>query len=211
MEENLKHILIAGAGGHGQEIKEELEISFPGISIDFYDRAGFSVPSPLQHFPMIQDLDQLQGRFAENPHFALGVGAPENRERLVQALTARGGSYQPIHSLRAQVSPSATGSFDALAFSYVGPNTRLGTGVLINTRANVHHEVQIGDYTEIGPGALVLGQVSIGKNCRIGAGAVLLPGVQLSDRVVVGAGAVVTMDLTGDQTVVGVPAKPIKK
>jgi acetyltransferase-like isoleucine patch superfamily enzyme len=98
-----------------------------------------------------------------------------------------------------------------MAFSFVGPQTQLGKGVLVNSRANVHHESVIGEYSEIGPGALILGRVKIGKKCRIGAGAVVLPGVEIGDQVVVGAGAVVTKNVPDNQILVGIPAAPLQK
>lgn len=200
-------MIIAGAGGHGLEIKEELELLNPSFSFTFFDHAGFKVGSPLIHLPLIQDLEGLQKEFRNNPRYALGVGKPEFREKFVTIFTEVGGEYFPVHAKTAQVSSTATGVFDAMAFSFVGPNVQLGTGVLINSRANIHHDSLLGDYTEIGPSALILGGVKIGKKCRIGAGAVILPGVQLGDNVVVGAGAVVTRNIDSGSKVVGIPAR----
>ena len=96
-----------------------------------------------------------------------------------------------------------------MPFSFIRPETKIGIGVLINTRAHVHHECRVGDFSDIGPGAMLLGNSQAGKRCRIGAGAVLLPGIKLGDDVVVGAGAVVTKDWSNNSKIVGVPARAV--
>ncbi len=204
-------MIIAGAGGHALEIKDELERQNPELSFVFFDDAGYNIDSPLKTYPLIQDPASLIFEFQQNPSFALGVGRPDFREKFITTFEENGGNYFPVHANTAQISHSAIGLFDAMSFSFVGPNSKIGKGVLINTRANVHHGTQIDDFSEIGPGALILGQVKIGKKCRIGAGAILLPGVEVGDFVVVGAGAVVTKNVEDNQTIIGVPAVPIKK
>lgn len=204
-------MIIAGAGGHALEVKEELDRLNPNFSFEFFDDAGYKIDSPLKSYPLLQDPASLPSKFDQNPSFALGVGKPDFREKFITNFEANGGTYFPVHAETAQISSSAMGLFDAMAFSYIGPNTKLGKGVLINTRANLHHEAEIGDFSEIGPGALILGQVKIGKKCRIGAGAVILPGVELGDEVIVGAGAVVTKNMESNQIIIGIPAVPIGK
>ena len=204
-------MIIAGAGGHALEIKEELEKLHLSMEFQFFDDAGYKVGSPLKEYPMIQDLNLLEEKFYQNAHFALGVGKPDFREKFITVFEQIGGEFLPVHARTSEVSASAVGLFDAMAFSFVGPSVKLGKGVLVNTRANIHHEAEIGDFAEIGPGALILGEVKIGKKCRIGAGAVILPGVEIGDNVTVGAGAVVTRNIGSNQTVIGIPATSLIK
>lgn len=53
--------------------------------------------------------------------------------------------------------------------------------------------------------------VSIGQNVWIGGGAIVLPGVTVGDGAVIGAGAVVTRNVGDGETVVGNPARPIRR
>lgn len=55
------------------------------------------------------------------------------------------------------------------------------------------------------------GDVVIESGAFIGAHAVIFPGVRIGRGAVVGAGAVVTKDVENDITVVGVPAKPLRR
>ena len=86
--------------------------------------------------------------------------------------------------------------------------------------------LEIGDFTQIGPGVSIITgnhdtvnlrahieeEVVIGSNCWLGANSVILPGVHLGDRTIVGAGAVVTKSfLEGNVIIAGNPARPVKK
>ncbi|GMQ29511.1 DapH/DapD/GlmU-related protein [Algoriphagus confluentis] len=203
-------MLIAGAGGHALEVKEELERINSSFRFVFFDETGPQSNFPLADYPVISQVEDLILHLNTSPEFVLGLGKPEIRERFMGLFEGMGGSYFPLHARTSQISPTAAGDFDALSFSFVGPSTHIGRGTLINSRAHVHHQVQVGDFCEIGPGALLLGAVKIGKKCRIGAGAILLPGVILGDEVVVGAGAVVAKNIGSKITVAGVPARPLK-
>jgi maltose O-acetyltransferase len=52
--------------------------------------------------------------------------------------------------------------------------------------------------------------VKIGDYTQIGAGAIILPGVSIGDRTIVGAGSVVTKDIPSDCVCYGSPARPLK-
>lgn len=83
-------------------------------------------------------------------------------------------------------------------------------GVVINGKvrggSNVHieHEVTLGDS---GQGACPV----LGNDIYIGAGAKVIGPVAIGDGARVGANAVVVHDVAPETTVVGIPAKPVKR
>ncbi len=90
------------------------------------------------------------------------------------------------------------------------PRAKIGLGCKLNIDAVVHHDCVVGDYSTVAPGARLLGSVQVGRGVFIGAGALVLPHVKIGSGAVVGAGAVVVKDVTENETVAGVPARPLR-
>lgn len=97
------------------------------------------------------------------------------------------------------------------ANTVVNPFAKIGTGVIINTSAIVEHECLIGDFSHVAPGAVLCGNVKVGTRSFIGTNSVIKQGVTIGDDVIVGAGSVVISDIPDNQTVVGNPARILKK
>ena len=95
-------------------------------------------------------------------------------------------------------------------------NIRIGKHFHANLYSYVEHDCVIGDYVTFAPGVKCNGNVQIEDHAYIGAGAVIkqgLPGQPLviGRGAVVGMGAVVTKSVPPGVTVVGNPARPLKK
>ncbi len=203
-------MVIAGAGGHGLEVLEVLLKN--GVSkneILFFDEDPKKSNQFIREIKVVSDLSELIRYFMTSNSFCLGVGNPIFRENLFKLLEQAGGTFKPFLAESSFLSHTAIGRFDAMAFSFIGPETKIGRGALINTKAHVHHECKVGEFSEIGPGSMLLGNSQAGNRCRIGAGAVLLPGIKIGDDVIVGAGAVVTKNFDSGSKIVGVPARII--
>lgn len=202
-------MVIAGAGGHGLEVFVVLlDQGLSPEEIYFFDEDITKRNEYPYSHKVISSEFEVRSVFKNSPLFHLGVGNPFFREKLDEMLTKWGGVLSPIFHKSAFKSNLLKGHcFDQMPFSFVGPGVQIGRGVLINSRANVHHESIIGEYSDIGPGAMLLGASKVGRNCRIGAGAIILPGVELGDEVIVGAGAVVTKNYSSNQKIKGIPAK----
>ena len=57
----------------------------------------------------------------------------------------------------------------------------------------------------------IKGTITLENDCWIGAGVIILPNITIGERAIVGAGSVVTKNVLPDTTVVGVPAKVMRK
>lgn len=59
------------------------------------------------------------------------------------------------------------------AFSYIGKNCKIGSGVIIHPQAYIGDRVNIGDHTIIHAGARICADTQIGNHCEINPGAVI--------------------------------------
>lgn len=87
----------------------------------------------------------------------------------------------------------------------IGAGTLIGPGVQILTADHPRDPATRGQMLEFGR------PITIGRNVWIGGGALVLPGVTIGDDAIVGAGSVVTGDVPAGSTVVGNPARMVRK
>lgn len=88
---------------------------------------------------------------------------------------------------------------------------QIGDSVILNTGCIIDHQSMIGEGAHICPGVRIAGRVKVEPGAFVGIGATILPKVTIGYESTVGAGAVVTEDVPDMATVVGVPARQIKR
>jgi acetyltransferase-like isoleucine patch superfamily enzyme len=76
------------------------------------------------------------------------------------------------------------------------------------TAVLVEHDVRLGSFAHVAPGAVVGGATRVGDGAFVGLGAMVRDHVRIGDGAVVGMGAVVTQDVAAGASVVGSPARP---
>ncbi len=134
--------------------------------------------------------------------------------------------------LRALFASVGEGAFIEAPFHCAyGHNVTLGRNVYLNAGCAIldSAKVTIGDGAMLGPavqiycaehhlepalrveGIEIAKPVMIGRNVWIGGGAIILAGITIGDGAIVGAGSVVTRDVRQGATVVGNPARLIKR
>lgn len=201
-------MIIAGAGGHAREIIDIIGTGDGGRCFVF-DTVTPSLPDTLHGFTILKTEAAAKKILQEDPRFIIGTGNPTIRRKLYDLFISWGGRAETIIASNAFVSQQQTSlaaGVNIMCFSFISNYVRIGLGSLINTRAHLHHDVEIGLFCEIGPGAILLGKVNTGDNVFIGAGAVVLPGIAIGDNAVIGAGSIVTKNVAAGKTVKGNPA-----
>ena len=206
----MKTLAILGAGGHGRVVADCAEAAGWDKILFFDDKQPTALSESWRYAGTGTDLlGQLPGLAG----VVVAIGTNSVRldwHRRLAALSA------PLISLvhpGAWVSPRAEVGAGSVVFAgaVVNVGTRLGEAVIINTGATVDHDCVLADGVHISPGAHLAGGVTVGEGSWIGIGAVVRELVDVGERAKVGAGAAVVAHVGSDVTVVGIPARPVRR
>lgn len=143
----------------------------------------------------------------------LGVGSNSIRQKIASRLGLPAAMYVcPVHST-AIISPSAKLGVGTVVMpgAIVNADATIGDHVIVNSGSVVEHDCVIEDYGHISPLAVLTGGVRVGEGTHIGAGASVIPLMRIGAWTTVGSGAVVVSDIEGHVTVVGAPARIMKR
>lgn len=206
------NLLILGAGGHGRVAADLAEDLGQYQKIAFLDDAIFN---PDDSFPWpilgpIVDLAKHQNEFATA---FVAVGDSRQRLQLLGLVESAGYAAATLVHPAASVSRRAVLGAGTIVCggAVVQVNSRLGRGCIVNTSASVDHECILGAGVHVCPGAHLAGSVVVGEHTWIGIGASVKQGLSIGSDVIVGAGAAVVEDVGNECTVVGVPARPVRR
>lgn len=95
--------------------------------------------------------------------------------------------------------------------SRISTNVTLGDFVFLNMGVRICHDGKIGDFCTLAPEVTLAGNVEIGADSEIGLGTKIIQGIKIGRNVTTGAGSVIVRDTEENCTVVGVPARTIKR
>lgn len=97
------------------------------------------------------------------------------------------------------------------AGAIIQPFAEIGNGVMVHSGVIVEHDNVIEDYVNLAPGVKLAGWVRVKKGAYIYTNACVILKISIGENAKVGAGATVIEDVPDNVTVVGNPAKIIKK
>jgi sugar O-acyltransferase (sialic acid O-acetyltransferase NeuD family) len=210
MQMNSERFLILGASGHGKVVGD-CAMAASGCEICYFDDRWpmLGVCGP---WPVVGTGESYFTEAEMGGQAFVAIGNVATRLAWLHRLKAAGISVATVIHPRSVISPHAViGEGVLVVAGVVNINARLGLGCIINTAATVDHDCVLDDGVHVSPGAHLAGDVQVGKSSWLGIGCVVRQGIRIGDRVTVGAGAVVVADVPDGLTVVGVPARPLKK
>lgn len=193
-------VLFAGHGGHCSEIKA-IYCKISNKKIVHYVTSKKYSENDESCIYLEEDVKSL---FNINSNFVLATGGSKLRYKFYNKLTSLGGIATSAVSETSIINTKESNlgcGLNIMDFVYLGPNSSVGTGSLLNTSCSIHHDSKVGDFVEIAPGARILGSAKIGNQCLIGTNSVIFPNVSIGDNCKIGAGVVVKKDIPADSII----------
>lgn len=209
----MKHLIIIGAGGMGRCIYN-IAIQSQGYKTDF-DVKGFlefnkdSLNGYSGYPPILTDDDHYE--ICEDDVFVCSIGDVKKRKLIHEKFASKGANfYTLIHDT-----------------AFIGLNTKLGAGTVVDEGVHIDPDVTIGSNCMIQAKAIIGHDCIIGNDVRVDSFCSLVGGTIVKDcaaiythaminhRVTIGEGATVgacsfvIKNVKPDTTVFGVPAKAI--
>jgi sugar O-acyltransferase (sialic acid O-acetyltransferase NeuD family) len=200
----MRDVIFIGGGGHAASCLDAVDPA--SMNVVGYVARDADESLDLPHLGGDDALPELQRTV---PEAFVAVGDNARRATLTGTVTDLGFRMATIVAGTARVSPTATvgpGSV-VLHGALVGPRSRIGAGVVVNTAASVDHDCTVGDFAHIAPGTHLAGGVRFGTGSFAGVGVSVIPDVHIEDWAVMGAGSVVIDRVPAGTTVMGAPAR----
>jgi len=217
----MKRYAIFGASGCGRGVmplaRQQLQqaLAIGEVDLVFVDDQP---PAPVLNGHRVLTYAQWLAEPASSRHVCVAIANGVVRQQVVQRCCADGVSFFEVRAANVvQMDDVQLGQGAVLSpFVTLTSNIRIGQHFQANLYSYVAHDCVIGDFVTLAPGAKCNGNVVIEDHAYIGTGAVIkqgVPGVPLviGRGAVVGMGAVVTKSVPPGVTVVGNPARPLKK
>jgi len=180
-------------------------------NIHIYNNMNLPILNTFEHDGFnINILDNVN--MDEYTMLTLGVYQPTHKKKIVETLNPDIEKFINIIHDGLDISNTSKLGRGVLINSKVSiaAHTTIGDFVSINRHVSIGHHTNIGDYCSINPGVNIAGNVTIGEGITIGMGTNILHTVKIGKNSIIGSGSVVTKDIPDNVVAYGSPCKIIR-
>jgi sugar O-acyltransferase (sialic acid O-acetyltransferase NeuD family) len=193
-------LVIYGGGGHGKSLIDLVRTADVYIPVCVVDD-GLPSGGELLGVPILGGGEVLAGLYARGARCAVnavgGIGNLTPRLKVFERLAHEGFNCPAVVHPAAVIEPSANlaDGVQVFALAYVGSSARVGFGCIVNTGVILSHDVVMGAYSNVSPGAMLAGAVQVGERVLIGMGVTINLEVKIGSGARIGNGATVKADV----------------
>ena len=215
----MRDIVVYGAGGLGREVlrivEDVNETNAPAQKKKILGFIDDGVPEGtiLEGYPVLGGQARLQA-WGTPLDVVFGIASPTIKRNLYAVLSANPNLAYPsvCHPLSYVSHGSILSQGVVMAqFSMISLNVSLARFVFLNTGAEIGHDSIVGQYVSIMPTVNISGNVTIGDGVFIGVKATILQGLSVGEDATIGAASLVYSDVPTGCTVLGNPARIVKR
>lgn len=204
----MEKLILIGAGGHAKSVVD-------AISLNTYKLCGFIDENKTGYHMGLPILGRSIEEVTDYRNFSyfVAIGDVRVRKKWFEHIKMLGLHTINIIDTTAVVSKWATigtGNFIG-KLAVINAGSVIGDNNVINTKALVEHECRIGNHTHISTNATVNGNVVVGDGVFMGSTSVCNGQLSIGEYAVIGSGSVMIRDVEPYTTVVGAPARVIKR
>jgi len=207
-------IYIVGAGGFGREllwwIKDVNKVKPTWEIAGFIDDDLHALDNYECDYGVVGTITDWEPK--EGEVFALAIGAPAIKRKVVSHLKAKGAKFASVIHPTAMLSEFAHYGEGFIMFPYSKLSANSTVGDFVTLLASpIGHDTIIGDYSVISGNCNVVRNVVIGKDVFLAAGVCIAQDVHIGDGAYLGLGAVILKDVQPGDTMFGNPARVMPK
>jgi sugar O-acyltransferase (sialic acid O-acetyltransferase NeuD family) len=209
-------IVIIGCGGLGREVWAVIH-AINVATANRWEPIGFVDDGPTE--VNLKRVARLGASFlgplttlaqlSNETQYVIGIGDPRVRTAVARKVAQYGLSAAQLIHPTATVGPDCRIGSGVVLFTgaAVTTNVDLGDHVLINQNASIGHDTVLENYVTINPLAAISGDCHLEEGVMVGTGAAVIQGLRVGAGATVGASACVVRDVPENAVVKGVPAR----
>lgn len=204
----MARIILIGAGGHSKSVADAIQESKYELC-GFLDenKKGMHLNRPI-FGKQIEDIPDFG-----NYEYFISIGNVDFRKMWYEKVKKMGLNVVNIIDSTAVISKTAQigeGNFIG-KYAVINADAVIGNNNVINTKALIEHECLVGSHTHISTNSTINGNVIVEDSVFLGSTAVCNGQLKIGLHSIVGSGSVVINDVEPYTTVVGVPARVLRR
>ncbi len=214
MVNDLKPLVIVGAGGLGREVawlvadinhqKPEWDfIGFVDDGVQGNTVEGYPVLGPVEHlFNISADIWTV-----------VAIANSQVRMKFIRQIQGQGRKLATLIHPTVSMSDYVKIGPGSIICSgtVITTNVSMGKAAIINLGCFIGHDTELQDYVSLMPVANLAGEVKVGEGCYFGLNSCVINRTTIGEWSVIGAGATVVDDIPAYSVAVGVPARVVKR